>query len=141
MFSTETEDQPSEFEIVFIYKKNLFQYGFTVDRNRIYEEWLNATPQDKERQKPQLWFERDVKDIKNSFVRKELKGAKSQWLSSTRSNALFLSTAAQLNSIDFQKPFEWIKNNLFIVMTPSSLYPYYSAEQIFDGISIPCFEV
>ncbi len=135
LFSTETEDKPSEFEIVFIYQKFLFQYGFSIDHERIYEEWLYATPQDGEKQKPQRWFERNVDDIQSSFVKKELKGAKSQWLTSTRSNALFLSTATQLNSGDFSIPFEWIDRNLFISFNPRRDFSGYSSRAVLDGHS------
>jgi AAA15 family ATPase/GTPase len=112
LFSTKTQKKPSTFEIVFIHAGYLFQYGFTADDKNIHAEWLYATPQDSERKKPQEWYRRDETDAKKSIVKKELKGAKEDWKKETRHNALFLSTAANRNSEDFRKPFEWIKNYL-----------------------------
>src|SRR5690606_37487411 len=114
LFSPETATKPSLFEIVFIHEGHLFQYGFTLDSKRVYEEWLYATPSGQLKQKPQTWFERDVQDVKNSVIRKSLK-ASSSWRNETGDNQLFLSVAANRQSEDFKKPFDWIQNSLRVV--------------------------
>lgn len=43
---------------------------------RSYKEWLYATPQNSSKQKAQTWFERDIADVKDSHINKELKGEK-----------------------------------------------------------------
>jgi uncharacterized protein len=38
--STETENAPTEFEISFVAKQQLFRYGFLATKDRVLEEWL-----------------------------------------------------------------------------------------------------
>ena len=45
--STECEDKPSFFEIVFIQNGNIYRYGFEADRKRIHTEWLFTVPSTK----------------------------------------------------------------------------------------------
>jgi uncharacterized protein len=131
LFSNSTQKQPSEFEIVFIHKGYLFQYGFTVNRSKVLKEWLYATPKSSQKQTPQKWYERSEKNHKvDSFIRKELKGAKETWKKSTRDNALFLSTAAQLESEDFQIPLQWFQGPLRILTSPESLSPGYTVSKL-----------
>lgn len=130
LFSTKTQKQPSKFEMVFIHEKLLFQYGFTADSKRIHDEWLYATDIDSKKQKAQTWFERDSKDIKASSVKKELKGARETWKEGTGKNQLFLSVAANRQSVDFKKPFEWITDRLHILPAPSVLSKGFTASQI-----------
>lgn len=39
-FDTKSKNEPAEFEVFFQYKDQEYQYGFTLDNNKIYEEWL-----------------------------------------------------------------------------------------------------
>lgn len=130
LFSKETQSQPSEFEIVFIHENFLYQYGFTVDSERVYDEWLYATPKDGERQKIQKWFVRDPSDILKSYINPNLKGEKEKWKSSTRGNALFLSTAVQWNSEEFSKPFNWIQKCFHTVPSIDAFASRFTAEAI-----------
>jgi uncharacterized protein len=130
LFSEKTQKQPSEFEIVFIHEDALYQYGFTVDSERVYDEWLYATPKDGERQKIQKWFVRDKSDIMKSYVSPNLKGEKEKWKSSTRDNALFLSTAVQWNSEEFSKPFKWIQKCFHTLPSIDAFASRYTAEAI-----------
>lgn len=115
LFSEETQNEPSEFEIVFIHNGFLYQYGFVVDDGKVHEEWLYATPKDSEKQKQQTWLERNGDKI--DVPRREIKGDKEVWKRSTRHNELFLSKAVDLNSEDFKAPFDWIRKNF---KTPSN---------------------
>lgn len=131
LFSKDAQKKPSEFEIIFIHKGYLFQYGFTVNRSRVFKEWLYATPKSGLKQTPQTWFERSEKNHKvDSFVRKEIKGAPATWKKSTRENALFLSTAAQLESEDFQIPLDWFQGPLRILTSPESLSPSFTVGKL-----------
>ena len=106
-------NEPTEFEINFIYDKVRYQYGFTATKEMIYEEWLIAYP----KRRPQNWFARaydeETKEYKWQFGDK-LTGKKQLWQESTRSNALFLSTAVRLNSEQLQPVFDWFTNKLKI---------------------------
>ena len=107
-------EQSSEFEVVFITGGVRYQYGFAVSSKRVVEEWLLAFPKGR----PQRWFtrvwNREMKtyewDMGNSFS-----GQKQLWQDATRSNALFLSTAVQLNSEQLQPVYDWFKKTLNIL--------------------------
>ncbi len=102
---------PSEFEVTFIVDNVRYQYGFTATVNRIHEEWLLAYPKGR----PQRWLGREwnVKTEKYDWeLGFNLIGEKQLWQKSTRENALFLSTAVQLNSEQLQPIFDWFDTTL-----------------------------
>jgi hypothetical protein len=88
--------RPSSFEVEFILEGIRYRYGFTLDSQKINEEWLDAYPNGK----PQQWFFRtEIPERKFSFGR-NLPGEveKNRAIEGlTRPNSLFLSAAAQNN--------------------------------------------
>ena len=46
--SSETENSPSEFEVVFTHNDVMFRYGFEVDKRSVISEWLYYKPKTKE---------------------------------------------------------------------------------------------
>lgn len=99
LLSTETENKPSYFEVLFLIDGIRYRYGFEVDKKAIHSEWL---------------FERKVKTEKNLFYREkdsieittdfeEGKGIEEK----TRDNALFLSTVDQFNGAISKKIMYW----------------------------------
>ncbi len=50
LLSETTKDQPSEFEIVFLYKDALYRYGFEVTKEKVLSEWLFFKPKSHEYQ-------------------------------------------------------------------------------------------
>jgi uncharacterized protein len=46
--STETDDQPSFFEIVLLLDGQQHRYGFTADREKVVSEWLYYVPKTRE---------------------------------------------------------------------------------------------
>ncbi|MBQ8706798.1 MAG: ATP-binding protein [Succinivibrionaceae bacterium] len=112
----ETVDQPTEFEMSFIVRNVKYQYGFSASADQIFDEWLFAFPAGR----PQKWFERvwDAESGKHIWKFSHfLQGAKKLWLQSTRENALFLSTAVQLNSEQLKPVFDWFSKTLRFVAT------------------------
>ena len=106
-----TINQPTEFEITFIVDNVRYQYGFSASATQIYEEWLFVYP----KSHAQKWFERIWNEKTKSYDWKFssfLLGSKQIWLQSTRENALFLSTAVQLNSEQLRPIFDWFNNTL-----------------------------
>ena len=104
-------DLPSEFEAIFLINGIRYQYGFRMDKSRIHEEWLLVY----QTQKGQAWFERKFQPEtgKDEYKFSEkLLGAKKVWEEATRPNALFLSTAVQLNSEKLRPIFEWITQHM-----------------------------
>lgn len=88
--STATEKKASFFQMVFLLDGKQYRYGFEVTTRKVVAEWLFFVPGPKEAR----LFERELDNIKVSDKWfKEGKGLEER----TRSNALFLSVAAQFN--------------------------------------------
>ncbi|ABE35648.1 AAA domain protein [Paraburkholderia xenovorans LB400] len=107
-----TVTQPSEFEFTFIQDKVRYQYGFALLPDRIAEEWLYVY----KAPKPQTWFERKglAESVHTYTFGSSLVGQRKVWQVATRSNALFLSTAVQLNSDSLRPIYDWITSHLSI---------------------------
>jgi len=97
--STETENQPSFFQIIFWYKNTKYRYGFELDDENITAEWLYGKPKDRELP----FFIRDNQEIieldKTNYSEGDklmtlLKDDESDDNEIFRSNSLFLSTLA-----------------------------------------------
>ncbi|PKI16291.1 AAA family ATPase [Colwellia sp. 12G3] len=111
LFDETTSKEPTEFEMVFISEGIRYQYGFSATKTRVIEEWLIAYPKGR----PQRWFSRAFNNETAAYEYKfsdYLLGQKSVWQNSTRSNALLLSTAVQLNSDQLKPVFNWFKEQL-----------------------------
>jgi uncharacterized protein len=89
--STETEAMPCSFEVKFLVKNVWYRYGFSVDSNKVVEEYLfsRSRPASAERE----LFSRDGQDIKAGAEFDDTDSLASK----TRDNALFLSVCAQFN--------------------------------------------
>ncbi len=105
--------QASEFEVVFVEDGMRYQYGFAATKNKVTHEWLLAFPGNR----AQRWFERSYnpkKEKEEWYFGGKLTGQKKTWQRSTRSNALFLSTAVQLNSEQLKPVFNWFRRLVVI---------------------------
>jgi len=113
LLDDETKDQPTEFDLIFVAKGIKYQYGFSATSKQVLDEWLIAYPNGR----PQKWFTRQFDTESNKYIwstGNSLLGQKQLWQDSTRSNALFLSTATQLNSAQLKPIFSWFKSTLRI---------------------------
>jgi len=107
---------PSEFEVIFISDGVRYQYGFSATSEKIHDEWLYAYPKNR----AQLWFSRVWNKDENTHEWKfgtAFSGNKKVWLEATRENALFLSTAVQLNNEQLRPVFDWFKERLHFIGT------------------------
>ncbi|MCA8836088.1 MAG: ATP-binding protein, partial [Proteobacteria bacterium] len=114
LLSNKTNKSPSVFEVVMIIDGIRYQYGFSTTKERIHAEWLFAFPKGK----PQKWFERDYNKKTKEYdynLGDSLKGQKDVWRKSTRPNALFLSTAVQLNSTQLQHIYDWFEKSVWFI--------------------------
>jgi AAA15 family ATPase/GTPase len=114
--SKATKNQPSEFEVAFADPDEGFryEYGFSFDAERFHKEWLIAYPHGR----PQNWFERTYQAAKKKYewhFSTKLKGSPRVWRDATRDNALFLSTAIQLNSEQLRPVFQWFDKKLVVI--------------------------
>ena len=130
LFNSDGPSNDSEFEIVFVQDSIRYQYGFSVTDTRVAHEWLFAYPGNK----PQRWFERSF----NPETKKEdwyfgakFAGSKKTWQTATRSNALFLSTAVQLNSEQLQPVYHWFLK-LGVIRHDDTIANIYTAENCAD---------
>lgn len=133
-FDPETIDQPSEFELTFAEDKIRYQYGFALNNTQIIREWLLVYVSGK----PQCWFEREYDPKKEKYhwhFGSHFQGGKQRnlWSDSTRSNALFLSTAVNLNSEQLRPIYNWFVNKLVIIPSNSQPLPFNTMECIKNG--------
>lgn len=97
--STETDDQPSFFELVFLLDGQQHRYGFTADRKKVVSEWLFYVPKTRE---TKLFFRQDNNfDIAKAYKAEGI-------AAKTRSNALFLSVSAQFNVDKSKSILDWL---------------------------------
>ena len=120
--SKATKTQPTEFEVAFADPDEgvRYEYGFSFDAERFHKEWLIADPHGR----PQNWFERTYRAAKEKYewhFSTKLKGSPRVWRDATRDNALFLSTAIQLNSEQLRPVFQWFDKRLVVIGMGGSL--------------------
>jgi len=105
------KNEPTEFEVIFVAEGIRYQYGFSATTERVHEEWLFAYPHGR----AQKWLGRVWNTETDNYDWEKcssLTGQKLLWQESTRQNALFLSTAVQLNSKQLQPVYDWFKKTL-----------------------------
>jgi AAA15 family ATPase/GTPase len=100
----ESEKDSSEFEVIFIFKKEMFRYGFEATKDKVFSEWLYYKPKTKE---IELFYrEKQRFDVHERSFSKALTLVKEGMI---RDNALLLSVAAQFNDKSAGKVLEWFK--------------------------------
>jgi hypothetical protein len=117
-----TAHAPTEFELTFLLGGIRHQYAFAMTATHIVSESLVVY----RTAKPALWFSRQLsadgeRDVYEFSA--QLTGAKKLWQDSTRANALFLSTAAQLNSEMLSPVFRWIVERLVFLPAGAAAHP------------------
>lgn len=113
-FDKRNRSQPTTFEVICLVDGVRYQYGFSATRKAIHDEWLYAWPLGR----TQLWFERhESKSSAESFkFGDKLSGDREVWRRATRPDALFLSTAASLNSAQLKSLWNWFNSTLQVVV-------------------------
>lgn len=109
LLSDETENEPSEFEIIFLYNKALYRYGFEATKDKIVSEWLYYKPKTKEVE----LFYRDGNNF-NTHNRSFTKGSTVVKEGLVRDNALLVSVAAQFNETTAIGVLDWFEKNAII---------------------------
>jgi AAA15 family ATPase/GTPase len=121
-FSAVTRSAPTEFQITFTQNQIRYEYGFAFGPRRIEKEWLIEYVHPRGR----TMFERTYDERKDRYewhFSSFLKGQRSVWRDSTRPDALFLSTAIQLNNTQLLPVFEWFQKRLIVVVGVTTLNP------------------
>lgn len=109
LLSDETENEPSEFEIIFLYNKTLYRYGFEATKYKIASEWLYYKPKTKEVE----LFYREENNF-NTHKRNFAKGGTVVKEGLVRDNALLVSVAAQFNEATAINVLDWFEKNAII---------------------------
>jgi AAA15 family ATPase/GTPase len=119
--NSESAKKPSSFEIIFIRDNIRYEYGISLNRERVFEEWLIAYPNEVQ----ENWFSREYlpdnpelkvdEGYKWSFG-KGLKGEKKRIQRFVRSNSLFISHAAQNNHPQLTEVFDFFQDKINILI-------------------------
>ena len=125
VFNRQSSRNSSEFEVLFMQDGIRFQYGFAVNSKKVTGEWLFAYPEGR----AQKWFERNYdteaqKDI--WYFGPKFIGRRKVWQEATRGNALFLSTAIQLNNEQLKPVFNWFDHKLHVIGHGENFDPGFS---------------
>lgn len=103
-----SRSRASQFEVDILIERTRYQYGFSVDTERVLEEWLFAFPSGRR----QMWYRRKSDGI--SFGR-NLAGENRVIERMTRPNSLFLSAAAQSNHEQLTPVYRWFSTQLTFI--------------------------
>jgi uncharacterized protein len=120
--SRSTRGRPSEFQVTFVQNGTRYEYGVAMDAERIVEEWLMEYVNPRGRAIFERTYEAKEQQYEWSFS-SFLKGQRALWKEATRPNALFLSTAIQLNSAQLLPVYEWFQKRLVVIAGDASLNP------------------
>jgi AAA15 family ATPase/GTPase len=123
-----SQNEPCEFEIFFLQDNVRYQYGFAANRMRVTKEWLLAFPEGK----AQRWYEREydaTEDKDKWYFGSKFSGRRQLWQEATRKNALFLSTAIQLNNEQLKPVFSWFQNKLVSILPGAPINLKFSIDQ------------
>ena len=123
-------EQPVEYEITFLLNNVRYQFGFTLTTHKILSEWLIVYKSTQ----PATWYQRNfdtrTQKYEYNFFSNQLLGAKAVWSEATRDNALFLSTAVQLNSEQLRPIFAFLTEGLVIFENGAGPAPDYTISHI-----------
>ena len=117
-----SRNQDTEFEIHFIADEVRYQYGFSLNAERVTSEWLIAYPNGK----AQNWFERQYDKVNKKYEYKfglffnEGK-ARQERADQTIANNLYLSVAVQKNSQKLLPVFTWFQKKLNCILSMNHL--------------------
>jgi len=124
--------EPTLFEVSFIEEDVHYTYGILLDSECILEEWLHAkTTKGRIREVFSRSRENEDYDWHFSPFFSSKKLTKT-WADATRSNALFLSTAIQLNSKELVPAHRWITSRLRVIAHSSHLAELVTSEFLLD---------
>jgi uncharacterized protein len=117
LLDTVSSASPSTFEVIFIYKNQLFRYGFEVNRQEVTAEWLYHRPKTKE---VEIFYREEQEfEIHPRLFAKGATLAKEKLI---RSNALMLSVAAQFNDKLAGDVIDWFNKLRIISGIKESFY-------------------
>ena len=131
VFDVRTTTKPTSFEVAFIEDGVGYEFGFAADSERIWREWLFVRPPGG---RIQRWFSRvwdsGAEEYDWAFG-SSLRGSRELWRKATRPEALYVSTAVQLNSETLLPIVRWFRR-LAIIGT-NGLAPDFTSNVIHEN--------
>jgi AAA15 family ATPase/GTPase len=126
LYHTETEFEPSEFELIFLYKNIRYRYGFEVNHERVLSEWLYV----KDKREVEYFYRDEATTTinKSKFDIGQILSDKKM----VRENALLLSVAAQFNDPTALNVLEWMEDFRLISGLHSELYRAFTMSNMRD---------
>ena len=127
--SRQTREADSEFEVSFFSEGVRYQFGFSANTERVTSEWLFAYPSGHQ----QRWYQRDYDEENQTYTyawSKFFQGGRrrTDWKLNTRKNALFISTAIQLNNEQLRPAYDWFRKRL-ATLDPTTLTDAYTIKK------------
>lgn len=119
-FDIFTNKSPTKFEMLFVEDGTKYEYSFSIDATRVHYERLVEW----KTERPRRVFEREYNIETNEYIwlfPNTFRGNRFVWRDATRINALFLSTAIQLNNIQLLPVFTWFQKRLVPIVGPQQL--------------------
>lgn len=115
LLNDDSANESSEFEFNFIHRDVRYQFGFSVDKEQVSEEWLIAYPFGR----PQKWFERTLNSEQGYewYFGPKFRGDRVKLKEFTKKTSLFLSVAATFNHEQIVPVFDWFNNYLRVIST------------------------
>jgi uncharacterized protein len=124
-----TVTQPTEFEINLVLENIRYEYGFSYTDRRICSEWLTVYRTGK----GQHWFDRswdaETGEERWATFSSNFSGPRETWRKATRPQALFLTTAVQLNSELLKPLFDWFGNGMLVLNNVGALSLGYTLQR------------
>lgn len=120
--------KPTSMEIVFIEDGVGYEFGFSADTERIWREWVFVRPPGG---RVQRWYSRAWDSESEEYdwaFGSSLRGSREMWRRATRPDALYVSTAVQLNSESLLPIVNWFQK-LAIIGT-NGLAPNFTMIQL-----------
>lgn len=102
LLHSDTEKEPSFFEVTFLINDNQYRYGFELDQDRIHEEWLFVLNGDEET--PLFLRDKEGIGLGEGFEEGESLEDK------TRDSALFLTVVDQFNGKEATQILNWFES-------------------------------
>ncbi|MBC6427014.1 MAG: ATP-binding protein [Ekhidna sp.] len=123
MLNSDSKENPSTFEVVFVENEKQYRYGFEIKRDKILSEWLFHIPNKIET--PLFTRELGKIYINKTHFKEGLNLEKK-----TRENVLFISVCSQFNGEVSDLVINWFKNLRFISGLNDDGYRKYTTEKI-----------
>ena len=139
LFDKFSRNDKSEFEVFFTFKDKEYQYGFTVDQKKVYEEWLYKRDF-RGKNNYKTLFERSAASIRcdNSFKEAKI------YTPGVNDKTLFLSLLSTLNIREAKDIYDWFYNALVLDYGDALIESYISrllpAEKINDEAYLNDFQ-